>query len=70
MDGASEVTPEDRKALRSKPPSLPLEFWAFLYMLGTHICIVDAATKNCDIHLKGLRAIRDIMESQCVDKEV
>ena len=50
LDGASEVTLGDRKAARSKPPSLPLEFWAFLHMLGNHIRIVGVATKNFDSH--------------------
>ena len=38
-------------------------------MLGNHICIVGVATKNFDSHSKEVRAIRDIMESRCVDKE-
>ena len=69
LDGSSAVTPGDRKAAWSKPLSLPLEFWAFLHMLGNHICIVGVATKNFDSHSKEVRAIRDIMDSQCVDKE-
>ena len=68
LDGASAVTPGDRKAARSKPPSLPLECWAFLHMLGNHIRIVGVATKNFDSHSKEVRAIRYIMESQCIDK--
>ena len=39
-------------------------------MLGNNICIVGTATKNSDSHSKGVRTIRDIMESQYVDKEV
>ena len=38
-------------------------------MLGNNICIVGAATKNSDSHSKGVRTIRDIMDSQCVNKE-
>ena len=63
LDGTSEVTLGDRKAAWSKPPSLPLDFWAFLHMLGNHIRIMGVATKNFDSHLKEVRAIRDIMES-------
>ena len=70
MDGTLAVTLGDRTAARSKPPSLPLELWAFLHMLGNHICIVGVATKNFDSHSKKVRAIRYIMESQCVDKKV
>ena len=40
-----------------------------MHMLGNHIRIVGVATKNFDGHSKEVRAIRDIMESQCVDKE-
>ena len=69
MDGASAVTPGDRKADRSKPPSLQLDFLAFLHMLGNHIHIVGVAAKNFYSHSKEVRAIRDIMESHCVDKE-
>ena len=61
MDGAPTVTPGDRKAAQSKPPSLPLEFWEFLHMLGNYIWIVGVATKNFDSHSKEVRAIRDIM---------
>ena len=38
-------------------------------MLGNHIHIVGVATKNFDSHSKEVRAIRDIMEPKCVDKE-
>ena len=38
-------------------------------MLGNHIRKVSVATKNFDSHSKEVHAIRDIMESQCVDKE-
>ena len=68
LDGEFSVTPGDIKAARSKFPSLPLEFCEFLHMLGNHIRIMGVATKNFDSHLKEVRAIRDIMESQCVDK--
>ena len=69
LDGASAVTPGDRKAARSKLLSLPLELWAFLHMLGNHIRIVGVATKKIDSHSKEVRVIRDITESQCIDKE-
>ena len=58
MDGVLAVTPGDRKVARSKHPSLQLEFWAFLHMLGNHIHIVGVVTKNFDIHSKEVRAIR------------
>ena len=67
MDGASAVTTGDRKSDWYKPLSLPLVFWVFLNMLGNHIRIVGVATKNFDSHSKEVRAIRYIMESQCVD---
>ena len=38
-------------------------------MLGNHISIVGVATKKFESHSKEVRAIRDIMESRCVDKE-
>ena len=69
LDIASAVTPGDRKATRSKPPFFPLGFWVFLHILGNHICIVGVAIKKMYSHSKEVRAIRDIMESQCVDKE-